>query len=259
MKLLVIYGLASVALVTSAASTLHGPLQTAIFGQDPIEVPTLIAFGPLHGLEPSLEEAHAVARRLGFTLEITDSAPDWIRTGTRSARAVYVPTDVSSGYIAFAPGRGAEFVPNRKSQIQFAMHLRIVMLDPWVRYYLRFWPVVAAIVLIAASSLTHAVESKVTWYTLSLVIVTAELAVYVPMQLALAANPLHNVITRDLVAIVALAVVLPAFTSGVSNYLWRRHLRTPLRIAAVTIPPMVVLAASPLLLLMVHCTSGDCL
>jgi hypothetical protein len=102
-------------------------------------------------------------------------------------------------------------------------------------------------------------ERPRSWIVLSILVIVAVLAVYTPSLLARAADPKHGIFGRDVAASLLWAAAVPAVGAWVAFQLRARGVRGAAGVVSSFAVSLLLLAASPLVLLFVHCTSGDCL
>jgi hypothetical protein len=130
---------------------------------------------------------------------------------------------------------------------------------PLTAVYLQFWPSAVAAAVLAVAGLTPLLDRPRAWLVLSGFVITVALALYLPTLLKAYATPSNNLLPRDVVAAVVLAGAAPVLASWTAVRFGRGATRTwafvlgPLTVAALC------LAATPFLVGVVHCTSGDCL
>jgi hypothetical protein len=102
-------------------------------------------------------------------------------------------------------------------------------------------------------------ERPGSWIVLSILVIAAVLAVYTPSLLVRAADPKHGIFGRDVAASLLGAAAVPAVGAWVAFQLRARGVRGAAGVVSSFAVSLLLLAASPLVLLFVHCTSGDCL
>jgi hypothetical protein len=122
---------------------------------------------------------------------------------------------------------------------------------------LALWPAVLAVALIAAIGARADGSSSGRWRGIARLAVLFSLVTCLFLALREAAIPVNNRLTRDIVAFAVIGFVGPAI-SYVCAFA-RGEAPTWLRAALSLIAGFVPLVISPLMLLFVHCTSGDCL
>jgi hypothetical protein len=126
-------------------------------------------------------------------------------------------------------------------------------------FYLQFWPSFAAAACLAVFSAWGASAQPRYWVLLAGFLIIVALALYVPSLLGRAAEPRNNILGRDIVASVALAAAAPAWAAWAAFALHSQGFG-PIRRAVTSLAmSLLLLAASPIIVLLVHCTSGDCL
>ena len=126
-------------------------------------------------------------------------------------------------------------------------------------FYSQFWPSVAAAACLAIVSASGASARPRVWLLLASSLILVALALYVPSLLGRAAEPRNNILARDIVASVTLAAAAPAWAAWAAFVLHSQGFG-PIRRALTSLAlSLLLLAASPIILLVVHCTSGDCL
>jgi hypothetical protein len=125
-----------------------------------------------------------------------------------------------------------------------------------VSFYLQCWPFAAAALCLAALSMSTVIASPRRWTVISVVVIAAALAIYVPPLLAKAADPGNNILARDVAAFLLWATGAPAMGARVA-FLFQANgaLGRVLGLAM----SLLWLAVTPFVVLFVHCTSGDCL
>jgi hypothetical protein len=119
------------------------------------------------------------------------------------------------------------------------------------------WPSVVAVIVVASAAFStapsHASRRKlITGVAISLSGLSS-----LAIALHDAGNPVNNLLTRDIVAIAFLGLTAPAVTALMARFLG--HSFAPFRLSVSAIVGFAVISISPVLLLLVHCTSGDCL
>lgn len=121
-----------------------------------------------------------------------------------------------------------------------------------------FWPSALAVLVVAGASVTVWARRPRRMATLSLVITVAVLAWYVGMLHGHAAESASNVLARDIVGELLIGAAAPLLAAGAAGAVPSRTARVWAGVAAALVGIAWVLA-SPVLLLVIHCTSGDCL
>lgn len=232
----------------------------------PLESSTLIAFGPEGeaSFPRGLGASRELATRLGYDFRvIAGPPPAWIErvfSGGIYSSAVYVPPlDVATGYIIVPSVRDPTLVRGDVRPLTLRSRIWIAELPELARYYLGLWPIILGIVAISALTVTRRPENGHTWVRLTNWISALSALVYLPLLLNEAADPLNSIIGRDIAGALIVAVGLPKLTGVVSWPLIRSGARAPIRVLIPLCLALALLAASPIALLLVHCTSGDCL
>ena len=116
-----------------------------------------------------------------------------------------------------------------------------------------FWPSLCAV---AAIAIANARPFRLQ-HRFSATAVVFALAASTALALHAAADPINNRLGRDTVAFVLIGTLAPT-TAGLVAFIARRN-SAWLRGIAPLLAGILPLASSPLVLLLVHCTSGDCL
>ncbi len=116
-----------------------------------------------------------------------------------------------------------------------------------------YWPIVAAVFVVAATTAFRSRAIRIYRYA---VIGIALALSCIGTAVILRAAP-DSVLTRDAVATIAVALFAPTASAAVGRLLgtwsaWGRCL-------ASLLAGLLLVCASPLFILIVHCTSGDCL
>jgi hypothetical protein len=92
---------------------------------------------------------------------------------------------------------------------------------------------------------------------LALAVAAAAGALNVTIELAHQSNPSENILNRDIGAIAVLAFACPVVSGSFA--VWFAHRSTLTRAAVATAVVAAFVFVAPLFVLVVHCTSGDCL
>jgi len=246
----------------SAANTPSGS-QGEVVRADSIPVivgPTVLAIvpGKLDSVAPALRRVREMASALGYTFVVApETVPAYLRTGQRSGIAVYIPDGQSSGYALVSPSRTPEFVRGLAPTANLRRSLRGFLRPQLLAWYFDLWPIALLSAVVVVASLTSVFQRKEVWIGISIAAGALSLALVAPTVLARWSNPFHNVLVRDVVALLVLAAGIPLLVSGTAVGLADRHLAYRLFIPFIV--SVVCIAGSFLLLLLVHCTSGDCL
>ncbi len=227
--------------------------------------PTILAIirGPLDSVAPALHRVRDMASALGYTFVVApETTPPYLpalnaTTGQHFGTAVYVPDSQSSGYALVSPSRTPEFVRGFAPTANLRRSLRGFLRPELLAWYLDLWPIALLSAVVIVASLTSVVQRKEVWIGVSLAAGALSLALVAPTVLARWSNPFHNVLLRDVVALLVLAAGIPLLVSGTSFALADRHLAYRLLIPLIV--SVVCIAGSLLFVLLVHCTSGDCL
>ncbi len=265
----------------ASAATFAGPFAvsaTAHFGTCQVRVarantiptirgPTVIAVvhGPLDSVAKALDGVRAMASAFNYQFVIApETIPAYVRahepgSGLWFETAVYVPADHLSGYALVSPSRTPEFVRGLAPTGQLRKALRDLRRPPLLALYLDFWPVAVASAVVVAASLTSAIRRKAIWIPLSLAAAGCSLAFVAPVIAAHAANPFRNMLQRDVVAALVLAAGVPLLVSLVAFLMSGRGVALLYRVIVPCVIAVVCIGTSPLYLLFVHCTSGDCI
>jgi hypothetical protein len=127
------------------------------------------------------------------------------------------------------------------------------------RYYLTFWPALASATVLAISGATSLVHRHRYWLAISVACATLALFFYAPALMRIAADPINNILHRDIVAALLIVGLTPLLV-GWLVYALSRYGYSPVRraVSAIVFGLLCALAA-PWVVLFVHCTSGDCL
>lgn len=133
------------------------------------------------------------------------------------------------------------------------------MADFILEFALRvFWPSALAVLLVAGASVTAWGRRPRRLVCLSLALAVVDLAWYVGVLRGHAAESVSTVLARDIVAEVLIGAAAPLLAAGAARVVSPRAAQKWAGVAAALVGIAWVLAG-PLLLLVVHCTSGDCL
>ena len=251
----------------SAANTASGS-QGEVVRADSIPVvvgPTVLAIirGPLDSVAPALRRVREMASALGYTFVVApETVPAYLPashsgTGQPYGEAVYIPAGHPAGYALVSPSRTPEFVHGLAPTANLRRSLRGFLRPQLLAWYLDLWPIALLSAVVIVASLTSVVQRKEVWIGVSLAAGALSLALVAPTVLARWSNPFHNVLLRDVVALLVLAAGIPLLVSGTAFALADRHLAYRLLIPLIV--SVACIAGSFLLLLLVHCTSGDCL
>lgn len=111
-----------------------------------------------------------------------------------------------------------------------------------------------ALIPFAASEL---VLRRKLWWALALCLAVAAAALNVAIELVHQSDPSENILNRDIAAIVVLAIVCPIVSACFAVRFAQKSTLTRAAIATAVVAVFVLVA--PLLVLVAHCTSGDCL
>ena len=126
-----------------------------------------------------------------------------------------------------------------------------------IKLFGHFWPALLAIVVVAVIGATSVFRDVRSFWFATAGIVTVTGGVCLAIALREASNPLANRLTRDVVAFALLGAIAPLLVSATSRFFFRRDVW--LRTSASLLVGLVPIYLSPLILLAVHCSSGDCL
>src|SRR5262245_51059311 len=229
--------------------------------------PTVIAIvhGSLDSVALALDDVRAMASALRYQFLIgPESLPPYVAafdsvSGVHYEIALYVPADRPEGYSLISPRRAPEFARGFATTAELRRWLWMVRRPPLMAWYLDLWPVALLSGVLVAASVTPVISRWQIWILLSLVAAGLSSALVAPVVLARAANPFHNMLERDVIAILILAAGVPFLVGCVALALTRRHMRLVYRLLIACTVGFLGLAASPIYALFVHCTSGDCL
>jgi hypothetical protein len=97
------------------------------------------------------------------------------------------------------------------------------------------------------------------WWRMVAVVAVLAVAGASTVLLVTAENPKYNLLIRDKIALVLIVGMTPVLASVGSRGWVRDHKRVWLRTGVAFTITSTMTAATPLLVLLVHCTSGDCL
>jgi len=128
-----------------------------------------------------------------------------------------------------------------------------------IHFYASFWPPVAATLVLAIASATPIVHRTRPWVVLAGIGIGVALLLYVPRLLRTAASPINNVLTRDVVASLVLALAIPSLIAWLGWVLVTRGTPGKVRCLAALAATLATWSLGPWVVLLVHCTSGDCL
>jgi len=204
-----------------------------------------------------------MANAFGYTFVIApETVPAYLpaahsSTGQHFGTAVYVPDGQSSGYALVDGSHTPEFVRGLAPTATLRRSLRGFLRPELLAWYLDLWPIALLSAVVIVASLTSLIQRKEVWIGVSLAAGALSLALVAPTVLARWSNPFHNVLVRDVVAILVLAACIPLLASGTSFALADRQLAY--RLLVPLIVSVVCIAGSFVLVVIVHCTSGDCL
>jgi hypothetical protein len=120
-----------------------------------------------------------------------------------------------------------------------------------------FWPAVLAILAITTSGARAYDVSSGPWHSIGRLAVLLSGFACLVLALREASIPVYNRLTRDVVAFALIGFVGPAIAYAFAFA--RRTFPLWMRMLLSLVAGIVPLVISPLLLLVVHCTSGDCL
>lgn len=116
-----------------------------------------------------------------------------------------------------------------------------------------FWPSVVAVLAVGLSSARFSASLRPVFA----VAVGACFIAYLALSLHQALDPTNNRLVRDAVAFVTIGVISPGAAYGAA--LLCRPRVAWVRATAPVVLGLIPILASPLALLLVHCSSGDCL
>lgn len=125
--------------------------------------------------------------------------------------------------------------------------------------YLSLWPIAASCTLLGLLSASSIVHRRRTWWTLTFAAVALSLALYVPWMSVEASDPKNNWLSRDIAGAIIFAAGLPLIAGWLGMRLAAAGTIPLLRSLGVLAIIGILLGASPMYFLLVHCTSGDCL
>ena len=120
-------------------------------------------------------------------------------------------------------------------------------------------PTLAAALAVAVLSGTHLPRSRWAWRATVGAAAVVAVLMEVPVLRAEAAVPAAHVLARDVVASLAFHAGLVLVTAAVAARGTARGWPPSGRMGAGALTALVIAAIGPLVLLIVHCTSGDCL
>lgn len=122
---------------------------------------------------------------------------------------------------------------------------------------LSFWPAVLAVFVLVVAGSRCSSASPRTRGALAVSSIAFSLCACLVIALREAAIPANNRLTRDVVAFVLIGGIAPSLACLGAG--WHRLSAAWLRVMVSLAMGMLPLLASPAILLLVHCTSGDCL
>jgi len=97
------------------------------------------------------------------------------------------------------------------------------------------------------------------WWRFVVLVSVVAFAANLAVSLSEASKPANNILTRDVVAWVILAGGSPLLVAAASRSVAIRTDGVWFRTGAAVLTLVVLAWATPLVMLLVHCTSGDCL
>lgn len=116
-----------------------------------------------------------------------------------------------------------------------------------------FWPAILAVLTIAALSIRLPAHTRLVFLGVSLLSLSLSLGI----ALRDADDPFRNILMRDVAAVAVLSLLAPV--AAYLAVLLLRGNRGWVRAAAAIAAGMAPIVSSPIVLLLVHCSSGDCL
>jgi hypothetical protein len=120
-----------------------------------------------------------------------------------------------------------------------------------------YWFAVLAIAIVAALTFPSPGTRLARWRLLTgTTVILSGLAALI-VVLHEARSPVNNLLTRDVVGFTLIALLAPAISATTAHLLDGSH--KAVRFSVSILAGVVLLAFSSIVLLMVHCTSGDCL
>jgi hypothetical protein len=205
-----------------------------------------------------------LADRLGYSLHVIAGDPPEriLRVSEMSGeyfQYTYIRSGVTVGYILAPAGGTPETVRGAAGPLRLRWRVWLAESPEMFRYYLRLWPIALGVLLISSLTLSVVPKARANWTRTTRWITAAVAAAYLPLILGFAANPYNNVLGRDVVASLVIAVALPLLTGAIGWQLIRLGAHPVLRILVPLCIALPLLAVSPIAILLVHCTSLDCL
>ena len=122
---------------------------------------------------------------------------------------------------------------------------------------IQFWPAVVAVLLLVASCVRSPSGSAAYTRNFALILIMGSFAVCLALAVVEASDPKHNILIRDIAARAMIGLFIPALAVA-TLHLFRRSSSTRRALLAL-VASGILLLTSPLILIFVHCTSGDCL
>lgn len=232
----------------------------------PLRGAVLIAFGPdgEDSFPDGLRASRALASRLGYNLRVIEGDPPRhiLRVSEMSgeySQNVYVRSGVTVRYILAPAGGTPETVRGAAGPLRLRWRVWLAESPEMLRYYLRLWPIALGVLFISGLAVPRAPRARSNWMRSTFWVTAAVVVGYLPLLLGFAGDPYNNVLGRDVAASVVIAVALPLLAGAIGWQLIRLDAHPTFRMLVPLCVGLALLVMSPIAILAVHCTSGDCL
>jgi len=132
-----------------------------------------------------------------------------------------------------------------------------IILTSMIDVVFQFWPAIISVLLISGISCAagEPLLKELRLITGIAIIVSGVAGLLTSLYHA--SDPQHNLLVRDIVAFSLISLAAPVLTDRTARLLVRSI--TFIRFIVPAFAGLLLLSTSPLILLLVHCSSGDCL